>query len=412
VSAGGSIWRRISRRRLLAGASAAFVAGAGVELATSSSSSSLLKVPLPAQPAGLPARQHAWNHTLASDSDGNKLAPRHHRLVIFNLNATPTAGYARLLEAVLRDLERSYKWGPEGLLFTVGWSHSYFHRTLRVASPVPPPRALSDFELPATDFYDCCIHIACDDGPRLAEVEAMLVHRLARIMVWQDTRTGFTGAGLPAANQDVGGIPPGNPVPASSPLFMGFRSGLKKNQATEDYVTIPDGPFAQGTTQHVSHMRLDLDSWYQQLDYSQRVARMFAPQVSPRQEAAFTTDAESDPGDYNQAVNRYGVLGHSQTSARARVNGKPIILRRDFDTVDGGQAGLHFVALQRTIEDFVKVRTAMNAATAQLQNPVITSTVNNGINAFMFVTRRANYVLPSRKDRSFPLLPGRESALD
>jgi hypothetical protein len=138
---------------------------------------------------------------------------------------------------------------------------------------------------------------------------------------------------------------------------------------------------------------------------------MFAPQVSPKQEAAFTTDAESDPGGYDQAVNRYGVLGHAQTSARARVNGKPIIIRRDFDTVDGGQAGLHFVALQRTIEDFVKVRTAMNSATAQLQNPVITSTVNNGINAFMFVTRRANYVLPSRKDRSFPLLPGRESAL-
>ena len=70
------------------------------------------------------------------------------------------------------------------------------------------------------------------------------------------------------------------------------------------------------------------------------------------------------------------------------------------------QAGLHFVALQRTIEDFVTTRQAMNASRAQLQNPAITDTVNNGINEFIFVLKRANYVLPARAERSFPLLPG------
>jgi hypothetical protein len=110
-------------------------------------------------------------------------------------------------------------------------------------------------------------------------------------------------------------------------------------------------------------------------------------------------------------MHRYGVIGHAQASARARVNGKPVILRRDFDTVDGGLAGLHFVALQRSIADFVATRTAMNQAGAQLVNPGITDTVNNGINAFIFVQRRANYIMPSRAERAFPLLQGRETAL-
>jgi hypothetical protein len=124
--------------------------------------------------------------------------------------------------------------------------------------------------------------------------------------------------------------------------------------------------------------------------------------MTPAQFRAITDEATGDPNLINQAINRYGVIGHSQTSARARRNNQPLIIRRDFDTVDGGQAGLHFVALQRTIDDFVTTRTAMNATAAQLQNPAITDTVNNGINEFIFVLRRANYLVPARAQRSFP----------
>ena len=63
----------------------------------------------------------------------------------------------------------------------------------------------------------------------------------------------------------------------------------------------------------------------------------------------------------------------------------------------------------QVIDDFVVTRRAMNQSDAQLQNPVITATVNNGINAFILVQRRANYILPSRAQRAFPLLAGRES---
>jgi hypothetical protein len=412
---------RLTRRRLFLGAASLAAGGAavgvGLEQANGGATSSpvIPRVPLGTQPAGLPSRQHAWTATLARDADGDSISPRYDRLLFFDVNGTPTSAHATLLEAALRTLERRYRWGPSGLLFTAGWGPGYFERLLHVPSPIPRAKGLSDFELPSIDDYDLCLHFACDDEARLAAVEAALLHgeplpgadgplAISSALRWRETRSGFVGTGLPAQHQDTGGIPSGHPVAAGAPLFMGFKSNLRKNQATEDYVTVSDGPFAGGTTMQVSYMRLRLDSWYDLLNEKERVARMYAPQVTPKQVSHFTTDAESDPKLLGQAISRYGVIGHSQTSARARRHGKPLIIRRDFNTVDGGQAGLHFVSIQRTIEDFVTTRNAMNATSAQLQNPAITDTVNNGVNEFIFVLKRANYILPRRSERSFPLL--------
>jgi Dyp-type peroxidase family len=426
----------LTRRRFLIGAGAAVgvgaAVGAGVGIdgalgasATASAAPSVPDVELVAQPAGLPARQHAWTAYLAVDQQGNPIPPQFDRLLFFDVIGTPTPAYARLLEAALRVLERTFQWMPSGLLFTAGWGPAYFTDVLGVAAPIPPAKALSDFEQPAIDDYHLCLHLASDDEARLAAVEAALTRGtpipyytdaaepldLSSALRLRETRTGFVGSGLPAERQATGGIPAGQPVPVNAPLFMGFKSALKRNQATEDAVTITDGPFAGGSTMHASYMRLRLDTWYAQLSQQERVARMYAPQVTQEQVNHFTTDAESDPNLLGQAISRYGVIGHAQTSATARRNGNPLILRRDFDTTDGGEAGLHFVALQRTIEDFVTTRIAMNASSAQLRNPSITDTVNNGINEFIFVTKRGNYLLPARADRSFPLLPGRASAL-
>jgi hypothetical protein len=426
----------LTRRRFLIGAGAAVgvgaAVGAGVGIdgalgasATASAAPSVPDVELVAQPAGLPARQHAWTAYLAVDQQGNPIPPQFDRLLFFDVIGTPTPAYARLLEAALRVLERTFQWMPSGLLFTAGWGPAYFTDVLGVAAPIPPAKALSDFEQPAIDDYHLCLHLASDDEARLAAVEAALTRGtpipyytdaaepldLSSALRLRETRTGFVGSGLPAERQATGGIPAGQPVPVNAPLFMGFKSALKRNQATEDAVTIIDGPFAGGSTMHASYLRLRLDTWYAQLSQQERVARMYAPQVTQEQVNHFTTDAESDPNLLGQAISRYGVIGHAQTSATARRNGNPLILRRDFDTTDGGEAGLHFVALQRTIEDFVTTRIAMNASSAQLRNPSITDTVNNGINEFIFVTKRGNYLLPARADRSFPLLPGRASAL-
>jgi hypothetical protein len=410
----------LTRRRFLAGGTALVVGGGAAAAAGCGSSEpppgqANGAVALGRSPAGRSSRQFAWTETLSRDADGNPVGPQYDRLLMFDVNGRPGSGHARVLEAALRTLERQYRWGPEGLLFAAAWGVPYFTRVLRRPSPVPAARALSDFELPAIDDYALCLHLAGDDASRLAVIEDALVHGrrlpgadgpldVSSALTWRETRTGFAGAGLPAAHQQVGGIPAGAPVAPAAPLYMGFKSNLKRNQASEDAVAIASGLFAGGTTMAVSHMRLRLDSWYGELSPGERVARMYAPQVSVAQVARFTTDAESDPGRLTQAIDRYGVIGHAQTSARARRHGRPLILRRDFNTTDGGQAGLHFVSLQRDIADFVRTRTAMNAASAQLRNPAITDTVNNGINAFIFVVRRGNYIVPARAQRSFPLI--------
>jgi dye decolorizing peroxidase len=426
VTVAASRFKWLTRRRFLlgAGAGAAVGAGVGISQAVGAGASGVPDVPLGSQPAGLPARQHAWTAYLAVDPQGNPIPPRFDRLLLFDVNGTPTAGYARVLEAALRTLERNYQWMPSGLLFTATWGPQYFTDVLHVTAPVPTATALSDFEQPAIDDFHLCLHLASDDESHLTAVEAALVQGtplpsakaggqldVSSVLRWRQTRTGFAGTGLPAQRQNVSGIPSGRPVPGNSPLFMGFKSALSRNQATEDDVTIPSGPFAGGTTMQVSYMRLRLDTWYGQMSDKERVARMYAPQVTPEQVSRFTTDAESDPNLLGQAISRYGVIGHAQTSACARRAGKPIILRRDFDTTDNGEAGLHFVSVQRTIADFVATRTAMNATSAQLENPSITDTINNGINEFIFVTSRGNYVMPARAERSFPLLPGRDSVL-
>jgi hypothetical protein len=416
--------RSLTRRRFLAGATVLAAGGAalGVRAGRASGAPEVPLVPLGRQPAGLPARQHAWVRTLAVSSQGDPIAPKYDRLLFFAVNGVPTPAYAQLLESRLRTLERRYDWGPNGLLFTVSWGLTYF-KLLGIPSPVPPATSLSSFEHPAIDRYDMCLHLSCDHQQRLLDIERALVSgarlngvqgslALAPALTWRETRTGFTGAGLPAAHQHVGGIPAGAPIPSDSPLFMGFRSGLRKNQATEEDVTIPAGPFAEGTTMQVSYMHLNLDEWYDGLSEARRVALMYSPQTTVAAVATITTDAAAEPGRITEAITRYGMIGHAQASATARQHDRPVIIRRDFNTVDGGHSGLHFVSVQRSIQDFVATRNAMNASGAHLVNRTITATANNGINGFISVKRRANYVMPARADRAFPLLPGRQTVLD
>jgi hypothetical protein len=412
----------LTRRRFLAGAGAILGGGiaAGIAARHASASVAVPPVSLGTQPAHLPARQHAWSEWLHRDKYGNPLAPKYDRLLFFDVRGRPTPAYALLLESRLRTLERHFRWAPGGLLFTVSYGPEYFTRALGVPAPVPKATGLSSFESPVIDSYHVCLHLACDDEQRLADVEAALVRAhhlagrdgslsLAPILIWRETRTGFTGKGIPAAHQHVHGIPAGDPVQPDTPLFMGFKSGLKKNQATEDDVTIPTGEFAQGTTMQVSYMRLQLEDWYGRLSAQDRVALMYSPQTTVGAAKKFTTDASGNPNAITQAITRYGVIGHAQASAQARRNNRPVIIRRDFDTVDGGYAGLHFVSVQRSIEDFVVTRNAMNATGAHNVNRQITATA--GINAFISVRRRANYIMPSRVDRAFPLVPGRETVL-
>lgn len=404
----------ITRARLLAAAGA--IAGGGA-LATLFTPGETERP----RGQGLPAGQHAWDAVLVRDQHGNAVAPRFHSLAMLRVATGAGPAEARRLEQALRVLEAAFAYGPGGLLTALGWSHSYFEDVLGTASPVPGATPLSPIEDPALERHHACLHLACDDEQRLSRIERALFRGapldeapgasldLAGVLELVEVRRGFVGTGLPRAHRGVVGIPADAPVPAESPLFMGFRSGFARNQAPEERVTIDEGPFAGGTTMHVSRIELSLDDWYGVLDEQERVARMFAPQVSVADVGRFTDDAPSHPDQLDEAARRYGVVGHAQAAATARETERPVIIRRDFDSVDGGRSLVHFVAVQRSIDDFVRTRKAMNAARASTLNPSVGPQINNGINEWMNVTARANFVVPPRHLRSFPSMPGAES---
>ena len=243
-SADGGGGRGWTRRRFFLGAAtvAAGGAAAGVALdraeTSHGSAPEIPKVALGSQPAGLPARQFAWTATLKTDRDGNPIAPRHDRLLFFDVQATPSPAAARLLEASLRTLERAFAWGPGGLLFTAGWAPGYFERSLRIQSPIPRAKRLSEFELPAIDDYDLCLHLACDDERRLADVEAGLVHGaplpgcrrpserwLRRCAGERRAQVSSARACRPPTRTSAG-FRPALRSRKQTPLFMGFKSGL------------------------------------------------------------------------------------------------------------------------------------------------------------------------------------------
>jgi len=416
---------RLSRRQF---AKAAVAIGGASALSACLSRSDSPDVPTgPEDPSSLPARQHAWSDALASDDHGNDRPPRHHVLLLLDYagDGAPTDADRETTESAFRSLERAYARSNEGLLFTVGYSPAYFERfdaDLPESVDLPDPEALAPFEDPEPDTRDAAVHLASDHPEVvLAAEEALLGEAssangvetaadLSDAFERGDRRTGFVGDGLPADNQDVRGVPDSEPVPEDSPLYMGFKSGFEKSQASEDRVTIESGPFAGGTTMHASRIRLQLQQWYEQDSRSQRVAKMFCP-VHAEQDLVegpgdnLGTSAGMEehgcPAHATDHAREKGMVGHSQKSARAREDGDPIILRRDFDSTDDDEAGLHFVSLHRTISDFVDTREAMNG-TDIADESAVGQKNNNGILQYMEVLRRGNYLVPPRELRALP----------
>ncbi|WP_128478685.1 DUF7405 family protein [Halorussus pelagicus] len=376
----------------------------------------------------LPSRQHAWDEYLNRDDHGNVVAPRHRVLLLLNYagEGTPSDEDRETAESAFRSLERAYERGNDGLLFTVGYSPSYFERfddDLPESVDLQDPRALAPFEDPELDRQDAVVHLASDHAEVVLAAEQALLGEqatangvemdadLSGVFERAERRTGFIGEGLPAENQDVDGIPDSGPVSEDAPLYMGFKSGFQKNQASEDRVTIRDGPFAGGTTHQLSKIRLNLEQWYEQDSRSQRVGKMFCPVHAEEDLVEGAGDNLGDSAQMEQKgcpahaedhARTKGMVGHSQKSARARDDdGSPLMIRRDFDSTDDGRAGLHFVSLQRTISDFVDTRDAMNGEDLA-ERSAVGQTNNNGILQYMEVLRRGNFLLPPREKRSLP----------
>jgi hypothetical protein len=233
-------------------------------------------------------------------------------------------------------------------------------------------------------------------------------------------------------------------IPNNAQLMMGFTSTQTQALGPDNIPSFetlrgvtdqyPAGYFAAGCAMHLSHLYIDLASWYAQ-GYGTRVHQMFAPQT-PVPSSTSTVTIPNGPGQVTslaqvKADAQAGVAGHNSllqqatrlasdtidNYGRVRKKGTAIPVREDFNTLDNPFAwssdtagvgnpntpGLHFVAFVPSHLAFHKARLAMDG---HLPDNTVLS-VNGpaaGINSSIRASHRQNYVIPPRKNRSFPLV--------
>jgi len=401
--------RRSLLYRLAALSSAAGLSGCANLLAGRAESPTADLPPNP-RAGSLPVRQHDWEGRLRTDTAGNELLPRHFRLLLLDLDAEPTSEAAATVERAMRTLEAAYEFRSEGLLHMLGWGTAYFERLGALgASPIREPRVISRTDEPELLSFDAVLVLASDVPSQLSAAESAMFDtrpaldgvdveaRLGDVFAVAERRSGFIGDGLPAAHASAEGVP--DDIPEDAPNFTGFFSGRKGAQASLDRVTIDDGPHAGGTTMHLSHLTESLDSWWE-LAADERVRQMFSAEFS------FEDVADGGPLPFADKVAEHagetGSVGHWEKVARVRKDGEPLLLRRDFNTVDGGQAGVQFLSLQRRLQEFEETRDAMNGWWLRDEHEDLADTRNNGILEFIDVVSRANFYVPPRDSRAFP----------
>ncbi|MFB6204916.1 MAG: Tat pathway signal protein [Haloglomus sp.] len=391
--------------------------------------------PVPSGPADLstlPTRQFAWGEYVRHDEWGNEQLPRHQTLLYLNLpgEGPPTSDQRGTVERAFTRLDEAYAWSHEALLRSVAYSPEYFQRYGSIPEGVDiyPAERLSPFETPDFDRQDALLHLASDRPDALLEAELALTGErasangvdfdaaLTDAFEVADRRTGFVGAGLPAEKQEgLEGVPEDGPVPEASPLFMGFKAGFAKNQAPEDRVAIQEGPFAEGTTKHVSNLRQRLSDWYGEQDFTQRVMEMFSPMHAENDWVEGVGENLEDDSRVDETLDTIreqarenGRVGHAQKAARANrdADGTVKLNRRHFESTDDNVASLHFPSLQRRMSEFDAVRQAMNGQDLTEVTPAVRQRVNNGILEYIFVRHRGNFLVPPRPIRALPTPDG------
>ncbi|MFB6101445.1 MAG: hypothetical protein ABEJ73_02655 [Haloplanus sp.] len=362
----------------------------------------------------LPSRQFAQAAYLPTDADGNDIQARYRRVLLLDLDVDPSASAARTVERGMRTVESAFDWRADGLFHTLGWGTRYFERIGELGrAPISNPQVLSRIDDPELLSFDAVLVLESDVPSHLTAVENAMfgssdtLHGVAVDAPLGDVfsvakrRTGFLGEGLPARHADVEGIPTGA-LSANEPTFMGFFSDRQGTQASEDRVAIDSGPFEDGTTLHVAHLTQNLDTWWEGLDDAGRVARMFSPEFDPADVDALGANVPFTDA-VREHAREFDVVGHHEKVAQVRHDGEPLILRRDFNTTDGGHAGVHFLSFQRKLAHFRRTRRAMNGWYVRDDSPAITDRKNNGILHFIDVQSRANFYIPPRDRRAFPL---------
>ncbi|HEX6798744.1 MAG TPA: hypothetical protein VF116_13635 [Ktedonobacterales bacterium] len=451
---------RISRRRLLQVTGGAIAVGAGA--AALYRGLSLIapptRQPIKPPPGGYPLGQYQIaNYGVRVRPDPESavqvvIPPVWNLVITATLVRSPGVREQQRLEAALRAVETAYPYSPAGVFALVAYGLPYFRRFVapsvlaahlpRMAGDGTTPVLIDAIRFPSDppktllESNDVVFQLRSDVLDQLHDVQQALFGRggtlagqhapaadIADLFHVTSVRTGFVGAGLPRRMAEQAHLAVAPRIPAAAPLFMGFTSTQELGEAKEVAVSFdgrrdplleplttahPGDYFAGGTSLSMSHMFEDLEAWYA-LSYDERVARMFhlnVPTVSGR----ITLQTQwLNPNTTSLDAQQQHVIGHNEAVQRSSrsAEGQALQLRVDFNTMDAldGPApatGLHFLAFTPGAQIFHQSRLSMDATDLAQQYGIAPRA--NGINAFLRVTRRQNFLVPPRAHRAFPLV--------
>jgi hypothetical protein len=454
---------RLTRRRFLGGAAAGVLAGAGVyELVDQ-----LTPAPVRHGSAtGLPLEQHLIDLGLV-ELDGVEVVvpPLHSEIVTGTLKTSNVRAAQAKLEDALNALDAQYPLEAAGLGVTLGWGLPYFdaHVPEQAKQHLPfDRRAKKSALLPARRFpsdphdllleqNDVAVLLRSDSRDHIDAARKALFDDLG-LFTMTSIRRGFAGGGfagkqsLPKKMAMAAGIPGADLIPETSELFLGFTSTQKAglgprliaNHETLGYVDVGSGYFRGGTHMHLSHIAEDLEAWYLNFDFDERVLTAFRPGLTHVKQGAQTVaQGPKDigpPEQLQQQFQKTGRFGHSasiQASSRLQQDvvaedgtvypkGTAIPQRADFNTLDNPfawsatpardkmksepAAGVHFVVFNPSSDDFHRNRLAMDGILPDgTKLPVGAQSRAAGFNSVLTSSHRQNFLVPPRKHRSFPL---------
>jgi hypothetical protein len=467
---------RLTRRQALAGAATGALGAAGMYELVDRLATSPERRPAAAEPAR--AEQHVLGGIEVIVDDGVEVVvpPLHHQIVTARVTADPRPRALREakaeLERVLARLDKELPATPAGLGLAVAWGQPYFDRF--VAAPaarhlpldrrasgtkrrpvgvlVDAIRFPSDPHDLVLEENDLAVHLRSDSSDHIGTAtRAIFGGELDGILKATSIRKGFLGGGfggrrsLPKRMAVAAGVPGADLVPETAQLFLGFTSTQKAalgpprivNFETLGLVDLRGGYFRHGTTMHVSHLFEDLEAWYLNFDFRERVDTAFRPGQPARPGQQTVRQAPADVATeaaVERAYRRDGAIGHSssiQTASRLRRDhvaedgtvyrkGTAIPQRVDFNTLDNPffwsddperdgvaptpQAGLHFVVLHPTADDFHRTRLAMDGVLPDGTRLAFAPRARGqGFNSVLRATHRQNFLVPPRVHRSFPL---------
>jgi hypothetical protein len=464
---------RFTRRELLVGGTAAAAIGAAgtYELVDH------LTEPAPTRRfgGGRAPEQHLLDGMRITDDNGVEIVvpTLHHQIVTAEVNLDPVDLFdaQRELEQILQRLEDDYEGTPAGLAVTAAWGLPYFRRyvadaaerhlpidrrastrTRRRSALLDAIRFPSDPEDTILEDNDVAFLLRSDRYEHIQAGTNAVAEGLPDVLQPTSIRKGFAGGGfdggkgLPKAIAQAAGVPGADLIPDGSELFLGFTSTQRHalgpprivNFETLGLVDLgPASYFQGGTHMHLSHVFEDLEAWYLNFDFADRVDTTFRPRLDvepgtktvpqPPEDAASTADVRSD-------FRQFGAIGHSssmQSTARLQADvlgsdgtlyrkGTAIPQRADFNTLDNPfswssrperdgmgrepAAGLHFVVFNPTSDDFHRTRLAMDGVLPDgTPIPLEPRARGQGFNSILRTTHRQNFLVPPRRHRSFPL---------